>query len=100
MDYIIDTISAVHSLTAFLSLLKLNGKLVTVGLPEKPLELPIFPLVLSKLKNVDIFILNLHLRAYNIYRWNMESMSNFLLLRIYFCNLLPCSLIAHTEISL
>lgn len=48
MDYIIDTISAVHPLAPLISLLKLNGKLVTVGLPEKPLELPIFPLVLGK----------------------------------------------------
>lgn len=48
MDYIIDTISAVHSLIPLLGLLKLNGKLVTVGLPNKPLELPIFPLVAGK----------------------------------------------------
>ncbi|MED6186793.1 cinnamoyl-Coa reductase [Stylosanthes scabra] len=48
MDYIIDTISAVHSLVSLLGLLKLNGKLVTVGLPSKPLQLPIFPLVLGR----------------------------------------------------
>lgn len=48
MDYIIDTVSAVHALAPFLSLLKTNGKLVTLGLPEKPLELPIFPLVLGR----------------------------------------------------
>jgi cinnamyl-alcohol dehydrogenase len=48
MDYIIDTVSAVHPLAPLLGLLKLNGKLITVGLPEKPLELPIFPLVLGK----------------------------------------------------
>ncbi|KAJ0097937.1 hypothetical protein Patl1_27754 [Pistacia atlantica] len=48
MDYIIDTVSAVHPLLPLLSLLKLNGKLITVGLPEKPLELPIFPLVLGR----------------------------------------------------
>lgn len=48
MDYIIDTVSAVHALAPLLGLLKLNGKLVTVGLPNKPLELPIFPLVLGK----------------------------------------------------
>ncbi|KAJ6299006.1 hypothetical protein OIU76_020057 [Salix suchowensis] len=47
MDYIIDTVSAVHALAPYLSLLKTNGKLVTLGLPEKPLELPIFPLVLG-----------------------------------------------------
>ncbi|GAY59591.1 hypothetical protein CUMW_195620 [Citrus unshiu] len=45
MDYIIDTVSAVHSLAPLLGLLKVNGKLVTVGLPEKPLEVPIFALV-------------------------------------------------------
>lgn len=48
MDFIIDTISAVHPLLPLLSLLKMNGKLVTVGLPDKPLELPIFPLVLGE----------------------------------------------------
>ena len=48
MDYIIDTIAVVHPLAPLLSLLKMNGKLVTVGLPSKPLELPIFPLVMGK----------------------------------------------------
>lgn len=48
MDYIIDTVSAVHPLAPLISLLKLNGKLITVGLPEKPLELPIFPLAMGK----------------------------------------------------
>ncbi|XP_065873346.1 probable mannitol dehydrogenase [Euphorbia lathyris] len=48
MDYIIDTVSAVHALAPLLSLLRPNGKLVTLGLPEKPLELPIFPLVLGR----------------------------------------------------
>ncbi|KAK9271777.1 hypothetical protein L1049_002141 [Liquidambar formosana] len=48
MDYIIDTVSAVHPLAPLLGLLKLNGKLVTVGLPDRPLELPIFPLVLGR----------------------------------------------------
>lgn len=48
MDFIIDTIAAVHPLAPLLGLLKMNGKLITVGLPEKPLELPIFPLVLGR----------------------------------------------------
>lgn len=48
MDYIIDTVSAVHPLAPLLGLLKLNGKLIMLGLPEKPLELPIFPLVFGK----------------------------------------------------
>jgi len=50
MDYIIDTISAVHALYPLLGLLKVNGKLIALGLPEKPLELPMFPLVLGKEK--------------------------------------------------
>ncbi|XP_038726386.1 probable cinnamyl alcohol dehydrogenase 9 [Tripterygium wilfordii] len=48
MDYIFDTISAVHALTPLLDMLKTNGKLVTLGLPEKPLDLTIFPLVLGR----------------------------------------------------
>ncbi|KAJ9170257.1 hypothetical protein P3X46_018379 [Hevea brasiliensis] len=48
MDYIIDTVSAAHSLVPLLSLLKANGKLITLGLPNKPLDLPIFPLVLGR----------------------------------------------------
>ena len=48
MNFIIDTVSAVHPLSPLLSLLKLNRKLITVGLLDKPLELPIFPLVLGK----------------------------------------------------
>ncbi|CAN1356525.1 Probable cinnamyl alcohol dehydrogenase 9 [Linum perenne] len=48
MDFIIDTVSAVHSLAPLLALLKPNGKLITLGLPDKPLELPIFPLVLGR----------------------------------------------------
>ncbi|KAK6794029.1 hypothetical protein RDI58_007482 [Solanum bulbocastanum] len=47
IDYIIDTIVVVHPLALLLSLLKMDGKLVTLGLHEKPLELPIFPLVLG-----------------------------------------------------
>ncbi|CAH9070114.1 unnamed protein product [Cuscuta epithymum] len=45
LDGIIDTVSAVHPLVPLLSLLKVNGKLVLVGAPEKPLELPAFSLI-------------------------------------------------------
>ncbi|KAL3739640.1 hypothetical protein ACJRO7_020973 [Eucalyptus globulus] len=48
MDGIIDTVSAVHSLLPLIGLLKNNGKLVMVGAPEKPLELPIMPLLLGR----------------------------------------------------
>lgn len=58
MDFIIDTISAVHPLYPLISLLKLNGKLITVGLPDKPLELPIFPLVLGKMRSFVSLLLN------------------------------------------
>ncbi|KAK9164565.1 hypothetical protein Syun_005467 [Stephania yunnanensis] len=48
LDFIIDTVSANHSLGGVLELLKLNGTLVIVGAPDKPFELPAFPLVFGK----------------------------------------------------
>ncbi|GAB2284684.1 Probable mannitol dehydrogenase [Dionaea muscipula] len=45
LDGIIDTVSAVHPLQPLLGLLKTNGKLITVGVPDKPLELYTFPLI-------------------------------------------------------
>ncbi|KAK1575015.1 hypothetical protein Q3G72_001860 [Acer saccharum] len=48
MDGIIDTVSSPHSLIPFIGLLKNNGKLVIVGLPEIPMELPLFPLVMGR----------------------------------------------------
>ncbi|KAL5728385.1 cinnamyl-alcohol dehydrogenase [Ranunculus cassubicifolius] len=48
IDYIVDTVAAVHPLAPLLDLLKMNGKFVPIGLPEKPLELPIFPLALGR----------------------------------------------------
>lgn len=45
LDGIIDTVSAVHPLMPLIGLLKSQGKLVLVGAPEKPLELPAFPLL-------------------------------------------------------
>ncbi|KAF5191606.1 Alcohol dehydrogenase protein [Thalictrum thalictroides] len=48
LDFIIDTVSANHSLGPVLELLKVNGTLVLVGAPEKPLELPSFPLIFGK----------------------------------------------------
>ncbi|KAH9317672.1 hypothetical protein KI387_019441 [Taxus chinensis] len=40
LNYIIDTVSADHPLPPLLNLLKVNGKLVVVGLPPKPLQFP------------------------------------------------------------
>ncbi|KAM7487155.1 hypothetical protein LguiB_024639 [Lonicera macranthoides] len=48
MDGVIDTVSAVHPLLPLIGLLKSHGKLVLVGAPEKPLELPVFPLLLGR----------------------------------------------------
>ncbi|VFQ88111.1 unnamed protein product [Cuscuta campestris] len=45
LDGIIDTVSAVHSIQPLLSLLKTDWKLVLVGIPEKPLDLPVFSLL-------------------------------------------------------
>ncbi|CAL5371653.1 unnamed protein product [Camellia sinensis] len=42
------TVSAVHSLLPLLGLLKSHGKLVLVGAPEKPFELPAFPLLMGR----------------------------------------------------
>ena len=50
LDGIIDTVSASHPLLPLIGLLKTNGKLVLVGAPEKPLELPVFPLLLGEHK--------------------------------------------------
>lgn len=44
-DGILDTVAAVHPILPLLGLLKTEGKLVLVGAPAKPLELPIFPLI-------------------------------------------------------
>jgi cinnamyl-alcohol dehydrogenase len=38
-------VSAVHPMLPLFTLLKSHGKLVLVGAPEKPLELPVFPLI-------------------------------------------------------
>lgn len=40
--------SANHSLGHYLELLKVNGTMVIVGAPEKPMELPSFPLIFGK----------------------------------------------------
>ncbi|MCL7037609.1 hypothetical protein MKW94_007048 [Papaver nudicaule] len=48
MDGIIDTVSANHPVIPLIDLLKAHGKLVVVGLPEKPLEVPVNPLVAGR----------------------------------------------------
>ena len=53
MDGIIDTVFAPHALPPLIGLLKTNGKLVLVGAPEKPLELPVFPLLMGEHKTLS-----------------------------------------------
>ncbi|XP_059624098.1 8-hydroxygeraniol dehydrogenase-like [Cornus florida] len=48
MDGIIDTVSATHPMLPLIGLLKSHGTLVLVGAPEKPLELPVFPLLMGR----------------------------------------------------
>lgn len=48
MDGILDTVSATHPLLPLLGLLKNNGKLILLGVPEKPLELPAFSLIMGR----------------------------------------------------
>ncbi|KAL6227611.1 hypothetical protein ACLB2K_001568 [Fragaria x ananassa] len=48
MDGIIDTVPAVRPLEPLITLLKTNGKVVTVGIAVKPLDLPVFPLTLGR----------------------------------------------------
>lgn len=48
LDGIIDTVSVVHPILPLLMLMKSHGKLVMVGAPEKPVELPVFPLLMGK----------------------------------------------------
>ncbi|CAM6096467.1 unnamed protein product [Calypogeia fissa] len=44
LDFIIDTVSAEHSMDQYLPLLKTNGKIVLVGIPAKPLQVSAFNL--------------------------------------------------------
>lgn len=56
LDFIIDTVSAQHPIGPLLDLLGVGGTLVLVGVAEKPLLLPSFPLLLSKRKVVGSLI--------------------------------------------
>ena len=44
-DFILDTVSAPHDFKLYLSLLKINGTHICVGIPPKPLEIPAFSLL-------------------------------------------------------
>ena len=48
-DFILDTVSAKHDITAYLNLLRRDGTLTQVGLPSEPVDISLFPLVLKRL---------------------------------------------------
>ena len=39
IDYIIDTVAVPHDMEALVALLRVNGRMVLVGIPDKPFEL-------------------------------------------------------------
>ena len=47
-DFILDAVSAPHDLNAYLGLLKRDGKMVIVGVPDKPTELSAFSLIMKR----------------------------------------------------
>jgi uncharacterized zinc-type alcohol dehydrogenase-like protein len=47
-DFILDTVAGDHDINAYLALLKLDGVLTLVGVPEKPLSLSAFNVILPR----------------------------------------------------
>ncbi len=47
-DFILDTVSAPHDLNVYLGLLKRNGVLCQVGIPEEPASIPAFSLLANR----------------------------------------------------
>jgi uncharacterized zinc-type alcohol dehydrogenase-like protein len=47
-DFILDTVSAQHDLNAYLALLKRDGTLTLVGVPEQPLPVHSFHLIFER----------------------------------------------------
>lgn len=48
-DFLLDTVSAKHDITAYLDLLRRDGTLTQVGLPSEPVDISLFPLVMKRL---------------------------------------------------
>jgi uncharacterized zinc-type alcohol dehydrogenase-like protein len=47
-DFILDTVSAPHDLVAQAMMLRTDGVMVLVGVPDKPAQLPAFPLIMKR----------------------------------------------------
>ncbi|XP_058081226.1 probable cinnamyl alcohol dehydrogenase [Magnolia sinica] len=56
LDYILDTVPAVHTLDSYLSLLKVNGKLMLVGVATQPLQFDAVNVILGKRTITGSFI--------------------------------------------
>jgi alcohol dehydrogenase (NADP+) len=48
LDFILDTISADHDITAYINLLRRDGTITVVGAPEKPLGVSAFALITGR----------------------------------------------------
>ncbi|KAK4356328.1 hypothetical protein RND71_025299 [Anisodus tanguticus] len=48
MDGILDTVATIHPALPLIGLLKTNGKHIMLGAVGKPLELPVFPLLMGE----------------------------------------------------
>jgi alcohol dehydrogenase (NADP+) len=48
LDFVLDTVSAQHDVTALLQTLRVDGTLCLVGAPEKPIAIPAFPLLFGR----------------------------------------------------
>lgn len=55
-DFILDTVSAPHDLTAYLECLKTDGTMILVGAPEAPTPLGAFPLIMRRRRLVGSLI--------------------------------------------
>jgi uncharacterized zinc-type alcohol dehydrogenase-like protein len=49
-DFLLDTVSAPHDINAYLNLLKRDGSMVLVGVPDKAPELQAFSLIMKRRK--------------------------------------------------
>jgi uncharacterized zinc-type alcohol dehydrogenase-like protein len=47
-DFILDTVSADHDISAYLNLLRIDGNITLVGAPPKPLAVPAFALIMGR----------------------------------------------------
>jgi len=48
LDFVVDTVAAPHDLTPYFMTLKRDGTLIQLGAPDKPLSVPIFPLLVKR----------------------------------------------------